>query len=136
MKNLRIPGIDQYRDRQAGHDIWGWAGDETCGAFRVPSPTDGQTLGVIASSGDQWDHVSVSRSNRCPNWPEMEHIKRMFFEPHEAAMQLHVPVSEHINAHPYCLHLWRPQNEPIPRAPGWMVAPASNKPEKEVSSTC
>jgi hypothetical protein len=127
MKNLRL--LDHYRDHQTAQRIYGWAGDETCGCFRVPSPIDGQELVIVASSEDQWDHVSVSRSSRCPNWPEMEHVKRMFFEPHEEAMQLHVPVSEHINAHPHCLHIWRPQKLPIPRPPGWMVAP-----QKEVSA--
>jgi hypothetical protein len=101
----------------------GWDGDGTCGAFKLPSPIDGQPLRIIASSGDGWDHVSISRSNRCPNWPEMEFIKRKFFKDDETVMQLHVPVTDHINAHPYCLHLWRPQHSEIPRPPGWMLAP-------------
>jgi len=63
---------------------------------------------VMASAGMGWDHVSISRQNRCPNWPEMEHIKRLFFRDDETAMQLHVPPSDHISIHPYCLHLWRP----------------------------
>jgi hypothetical protein len=101
----------------------GWDGDGTCGAFSFPSPTDGQPLRVIVSSGEGWDHVSVSRSSRCPNWPEMEFIKRKFFKDDETVMQLHVPTTEHINAHQHCLHLWRPQHSEIPRPPGWMVAP-------------
>jgi hypothetical protein len=101
----------------------GWSGDETCGAFRMPSKIDGQDLIIIASSGDGWEHVSVSRARRCPNWPEMEYVKRMFFKDDETVMQLHVPESEHINCHPNCLHLWRPTNETIPRPPGWMVGP-------------
>jgi hypothetical protein len=120
MKNLRL--LDQYRDREAELRFYGVSGDDTCGCFRLPSPIDRALLVIVASSDGQWDHVSVSRGNRCPNWPEMEHVKRLFFEPHEEAMQLHVPVSEHINAHPNCLHLWRPQKLPIPRPPGWMVA--------------
>jgi hypothetical protein len=100
---------------------YGWIGDETCGAFRLPSPIDGQALVVVASSGEGWDHVSVSRGNRCPNWPEMEFIKRKFFKDDETAMQLHVPPNDHLNRHPYCLHLWRPQQGDIPRPPSWMV---------------
>ena len=100
----------------------GWDGDETCGAFKLPSPIDGQPMNVIASSEHGWDHVSVSRSNRCPNWPEMEFIKRKFFKDEETAMQLHVAVAAHINLHQHCLHLWRPQHSEIARPPGWMVA--------------
>jgi hypothetical protein len=32
-------------------------------------------------------------------------------------MQVHVPASEHINIHPYTLHLWRPLLLEIPRPP-------------------
>lgn len=96
---------------------WGWLGDETCGMFVVPSPIDGAPMKVVASSGEGWDHVSVSRKNRCPNWPEMDHVKRMFFKDDEVAIQLHVPPRDHINQHNYCLHLWRPQLKDIPMPP-------------------
>ncbi|WP_158552045.1 DUF7694 domain-containing protein [Komagataeibacter melaceti] len=101
---------------------FGSSGDSTCGFFMVPSPTDQQKMKVIASVGDGWDHVSVSRSSRCPNWPEMELVKRLFFADNETCMQLHVPVSDHISVHPYCLHIWRPHAEVIPMPPSWMVA--------------
>ena len=119
MRDLRVH--EAYRMDVTG--THGWSGDETCGAFRMPSKIDGQDLTIIASSDEGWDHVSVSRSNRCPNWPEMEYVKRMFFKDDETVMQLHVPESEHINCHPNCLHLWRPKDIPIPRPPGWMVGP-------------
>ena len=106
---------------------YGSMGDATCGSFVFPSPIDGQSLRVIASSTDGWDHVSVSRTSRVPNWPEMEFIKRKFFNDSETVMQLHLPPSEHINFHPNCLHLWRPQHESIPRPPGWMVAPEGKR---------
>lgn len=122
MRNLHR--LDAYRE--TGPDIirlWGFVGDETCGMFHVPSPIDRAPIRVIASSGEGWDHVSVSRQTRCPNWPEMEHIKRLFFKDDETAMQLHVPPSDHINYHPYCLHLWRPHGVEIPRPPAYMVGP-------------
>lgn len=120
MRNLRLLDIHRRTDRQV-REVYGGIGDETCGVFDIPSPTDHALMTVIASSDLGWDHVSVSRRNRCPNWPEMERVKRLFFEEDEAAMQLHVPPSEHINCHPNCLHLWRPQLVEIPRPPGIMV---------------
>lgn len=96
--------------------------DGTGGAYRVPHIPTGVTLTVIASNGYGWDHVSVSLPNRCPNWQEMEHVKRLFFRDDETAMQLHVPPAEHVNIHPYCLHLWRPHDAQIPRPPAIMVA--------------
>jgi hypothetical protein len=76
---------------------------------------------IVFSWGLRWDHVSVSLSDRCPTWDEMEMVKRAFFRDSETAVQFHVPPSEHINCHPYCLHLWRPQRTKIPRPPGYMV---------------
>ena len=76
---------------------------------------------VVASFGAGWDHVSVSRKNRVPNWAEMEHVKRLFFEDDETAVQFHVPPSDHVNMHPYVLHLWRPQDVEIPRPPAVLV---------------
>lgn len=82
-------------------------------------------LRSIASSGDGWDHVSVSLENRCPTWNEMEFVKRSFFHVDECVMQLHVPEAEHVNHMPYCLHLWAPQFMIIPRPPNRLVgAPA------------
>jgi hypothetical protein len=127
--------LEAYRTR--GPDVvalWGFEGDATCGIFLVPSCIDRAGIRVIASSEGGWDHVSVSRQNRCPNWPEMEQIKRMFFKDDETAMQLHVPDGDHVNMHPYCLHLWRPTNgEMIPRPPSIYVGigrePVANREE-------
>jgi hypothetical protein len=111
--------------------IWSWPhlpgvytleiGDDG-GAFAMKSPTDRKPLKVIASNGDGWDHVSVSRDDRCPDWAEMEHVKRLFFQDWETAMQLHVAVADHISLHPNCLHMWRPQTELIPLPRPYMVA--------------
>ncbi len=122
MKNLR--DLDPHR---VLIKEYGTLGDETCGAFVFPSPIDGQSLRIVASMEDGWDHVSVSRQSRVPNWPEMEFIKRKFFKDDETVMQLHLPPSEHINFHPFCLHLWRPQHVDIPRPPAWMVAPENKR---------
>lgn len=81
-------------------------------------------LRIIASWGEGWEHVSVSHRTRCPLYDEMAYIARHFW-PDQAAMQLHVPASDHINCHPFCLHWWRPIAQEIPRPPGWMVAPSS-----------
>ena len=96
---------------------FGSYGDGTCGAFEIQVPRTGSVLKVIASSSDGWDHISVSLPNRCPNWPEMEFVKRKFFKPDEVAYQLHVAESEHISLHPNCLHIWRPQKKRIPLPP-------------------
>lgn len=125
MRDLLL--LDIYRDNSpAVVHHYGGAGDETCGAFLVPSPIDHFPMRVVASSDGGWDHVSVSRPNRCPNWPEMDHVKRLFFCDDEPAMQLHVPPADNISYHPHCLHLWRPQDQEIPRPPAIFVGPGEN----------
>src|SRR5215469_9048693 len=78
-------------------------------------------LRILASSGEaphyMWEHVSVSLQGRCPKWEEMVRVKRLFWLPTETVMQLHVPDSDHINCHPFTLHLWRPINIEIPLPP-------------------
>ena len=91
-----------------------------------PDPNNGgcfrlRGLNIIAAWAAGWDHVSVSRRDRCPTWDEMEMVKRAFFRDDETAMQLHVPPSDHVNIHPYCLHMWRPHFLPIPTPPRMFV---------------
>jgi hypothetical protein len=105
--------------------MYGSYGDSQNGVFEVPSPIDGATVRVLASIGEGWEHVSVSRYTRCPNWPEMEHIKRMFFREDECVMQLHVPIADYVTGEFHgcvnCLHLWKPTGVEIPRPPKWMI---------------
>ena len=123
MRNLNQLDAPRLRGRGV-IEIFGSEGDHTSGVFELRSTIDGAALRVVASVGDGWDHVSVSRANRCPNWPEMEQVKRAFFRDDETAMQLHVPPSDHVNCHPFTLHLWRPLEGEIPRPPSLMVGVA------------
>ncbi len=51
----------------------------------------------------------------------MAQIKDLFWGDSETVMQLHVPAADHVNDHPYCLHLWKPINQDIPRPPSYTV---------------
>jgi hypothetical protein len=83
------------------------------GAFAIS--TFGSTtmieLNVVVSDAGGWDHVSVSKSYRCPTWEEMCFIKGIFFRDDEWVMQLHPPKDKNISHHNYCLHMWRPQTQ-------------------------
>lgn len=78
-----------------------------CGAFMLKSPIDGAELGVIASNELGWEHVSVSRRNRCPNWVEMCFIKDLFWDSEDCVIQYHPPKSQYVNNCQNCLHMWR-----------------------------
>lgn len=123
MKNLFY--LDKYRNSSPEIIRWyGNAGNDKVGVFQFKSERN-EPIRVIATSGEGWDHVSVSLEKRCPTWEEMDRVKRMFFNADETAMQLHVPAEDHISYHPFCLHLWRPIDEEIPRPPAWMIGPKS-----------
>lgn len=119
MKDLHT--LDKYRVDMSR--FYGSMGDGKNGAFKVY--IGGRSFFVIASDGGGWDHVSVSPCNRkrqsCPTWDEMCAIKDMFFEPEETVVQYHPPKSDYVNNHPYCLHLWRPQDKEMPRPPAIFV---------------
>ena len=117
---IRLSVLEKYRIKDRVSYAYGEPGCDLGGAFCV-SGKGGAKLNVIASSGEGWDHVSVSLPHRCPTWDEMETVKRLFFKPDETAMQLHVPVAAHISVHTYCLHLWRPHDVAIPLPPAVLV---------------
>lgn len=138
MRLLSGPKFDSWRLRTTNViKIYGSIGNETCGAFKLPTINEEASLLVVATAGvpsviGDWDHVSVSLPNQCPTWEEMDMVKREFFAPNETAMQLHVPVDEHISFHAFCLHLWRPCWMELPRPPANTVAPTVRRGGKGV----
>lgn len=117
MKNLHT--LDDYRLKDFEMKFFGTTGDEGNGVFKVF--VQGRSFFAIATSEAGWEHVSVSRKNRCPTWEEMCAVKDMFFEKEECAIQYHPRESEYVNNHPYCLHIWRPIGIAIPEPPSYLV---------------
>lgn len=101
------PEVEQYRKK---HPVLGSSPvGKGYGYFEIPY--ESATLHVIAVGSKDclvdWDHVSVSLSDRCPDWFEMSYVKDLFFDPEETVIQFHPPKSKHINISDTCLHLWR-----------------------------
>lgn len=116
---MRVPEHCRIRTGPTGSD----SSYGNNGAFWVTLKTFGQRVLVIASDEGGWEHVSVSRQDRCPTWAEMCEVKDLFFGPDEWVMQYHPAASDYVNHHPYCLHLWRPVGMEFPVPPAWMVGP-------------
>ncbi len=104
------------------------AGSDQAGVFALFSPLDEGTLRIAASTDGGWDHVSISRGNRKPNLPEIEHVVSLFFEPIETVMIVFGPFIQIHDKN--TVHIWRSQNEdiPIPPMPRKEVADTANKP--------
>lgn len=107
---FKIP--EKYRVREGK-----MASDESFGnnGMFIVSLAHSQKVLVLASDGGGWEHVSVSRRDRCPTWDEMCQVKEMFWDDEDCVIQYHPPKSEWVNNHPNCLHLWRRIGMEIPR---------------------
>ena len=92
------------------------------GMFRFT--IDGHNIRVVASDGEDWQHVSVSLEfeNKCPSWSLMCKVKELFYEDTDWVMQFHPPHSEYVNHHPNCLHLWKyTGTDKVPTPPSILV---------------
>lgn len=120
MKKAPNKDIEEYRQTtgiMASDSSYG-----NNGAFNIPYPRLNknqvqETLFVVASDCENWDHVSVSTLGRCPTWNEMSHVKNLFWDAEETVIQYHPPASKYINNHPNVLHMWKPQGIDIPLPP-------------------
>jgi len=105
----RLIDVRAPRLRRPVPDCW-----ET---LQAPAPalawiSDG--LKVLASCDrieDQtwWLHVSLSRGRRLPSWEELRNVKELFIGRQHVAVQVFPADRDYINLHPYCFHLWSPE---------------------------
>ncbi len=113
------PKLDQYQVEIDGYP----RSTRTNGCYTIKP----KGLAIICSDGGGWEHVSVSKRTKTPSYEDMCWCKEMFWGPDATVMQLHVPESEHINCHNFCLHLWRPTDSEIPRPPSIFVGPTGTE---------
>ena len=81
-------------------------------------------LNFILSWGANWEHCSVSitdRYKRCPSWEQMCFIKESFWNDDECCVEYHPAKKDYVNNHEYCLHIWKPIDQEIPTPPSLMV---------------
>jgi hypothetical protein len=65
-------------------------------------------VGIELHNGKRWRHFSVSYRSRCPIYPELQQVRRIFAGHNNAAVHVFPPDKEKVNVHPYCLHLFSP----------------------------
>ena len=58
-----------------------------------------------------WVHVSMSRVDKIPSYEDMALVKKLFIGRKWDAIQVFPRESEHVNIHPFCLHLWGRRDE-------------------------
>lgn len=117
---MKFDKIERYRAKhplgfaQKAGDDFGW--------FEIPTKIGGPKLRVqVAPSDDEWQHVSVSRGDRCPTWEEMCFVKNLIWDKEDTVVQFHPPESEWISNAKYCLHLWKWNGGEFPMPPSILV---------------
>lgn len=98
------------------------------GVFIVPCPLRRFRLCCLSSDQLGWEHVSVSvvakdgfKVNRVPSYEELMHVRDLFWKPEEWVVQYFPAKEEHVNVHPYTLHLWRTPAQAMPTPPKLFV---------------
>ena len=112
---------EQFRLTDAGNPLASDSSYGNNGCFTFYARRKDSVIRVIASDGMGWEHVSVSRPDRCPSWEDMCLVKSLFWDEEDCVIQYHPPKSQYVNNHPYCLHLWRPVGIELPMPPSMMV---------------
>ena len=65
--------------------------------------------------GKVWRHVSIAHRTRMPTYHELRIVKVWLLGAEAKAIQVFAPASEHVNVHPFALHLWAPVgHDPLP----------------------
>lgn len=104
------------------------------GLFSIPF--EGRNLLVVVAPDifstnelTEWEHISVSLKNRCPNWREMSYVKDLFWDEEDTVVQYHPKKSDYVNMMPTCLHLWKWNKGEIP-TPHYLLVGFKNKEEE------
>lgn len=63
--------------------------------------------------GRLWYHVSCSHQGHLPSYNELKQMKRCFVGDERTALQIFPPAAQHVNAHPFTLHLWSCLSEEV-----------------------
>jgi hypothetical protein len=61
---------------------------------------------AIEADNRIWLHVSLSRRGRLPTYADMTAVKHLFVGDELTAYQVFPAKCEHVNYHPYCLHMF------------------------------
>lgn len=89
----------------------GWRLDRIDGGARVIV-----TLGPADPADDQtdWIHASVSRRDRAPDYEDLTALHAAVWGRDGWSYQVFAPAADHVNIHPYALHLWGlPDGRPL-----------------------
>ena len=90
----------------------GWRLDSMTGFGRIIISLSGMEM-IPGDDGGEWVHASISQRDRLPTYEDLARLHSSVW-PDGYAYQVFAPPSEHINIHPFALHLWgKPDGSPL-----------------------
>lgn len=60
----------------------------------------------VEADGKPWLHLSLSHPKRMPTYDDLVYLKKHWAGEDRKCIMVMPPKSEHVNIHPFCLHLW------------------------------
>jgi hypothetical protein len=75
-------------------------------AFDHPNGLRALVSVLIEQDERRWLHVSIARADRVPDYRDLTRAKAALIGRHRKAVQVFPSEAEHVNHHPYTLHLW------------------------------
>jgi len=69
---------------------------------------------IEAHDGKEWLHTSFSRRNSMPTYQDITMVKDQFIGFDKKAIMVFPSREEHVNIHPFCLHLYSSQEDGLP----------------------
>lgn len=126
MRKIFDTDLNKYKVR-VGNDLSSLNIDAYPGFYNLPGPCGKDLFVICGEAYKRWEHVSVSVKNRTPNWMEMDHVKKIFWDDEETVIQFHPRESAKINYHPFCLHLWKIEGMEFSLPPPETIAPMRRK---------
>lgn len=100
--------------KRLGRDYWGvpapfgedgWSFDTLTVEHGRVIVTASDFTSIGAPAGEEWLHASMSWQDRLPTYDELVQLHKAVW-PNGYAYQVFAPPSQHVNIHPYALHLW------------------------------
>lgn len=78
---------------------------------------DGMSSVVVSTAsfdGVEWTHASMTGPERVPTYEELCQLHRAVWGESGYSYQIQVPADQHVNIHPYALHMWgRADGSPV-----------------------
>lgn len=102
--------------RKLGRNWWGVPRPHGSDGWSLLHSNGIQSIVITCASRDgiEWIHASMTGINDTPSYAKMCELHRAVWGDRGYSYEIHPPRSQHVNIHPYALHLWgRADGRPV-----------------------